>query len=1677
MVRKGWKNAAILTAMSLMLLPTFQAYAVTARQNTNGNFVEEEGNWRFKTPEGSKLEGWVVSNKEWYYLDPATGNLRSGWLRLSDGTTYFLYTIHDGNFGKVVNGWNWIDGYCYYFETADNGQNGILKTNGRTADGYLVDAAGRWVNESTGEAVYEAGKGLSSSESDQQVAGADRPIPQVAGVSRSSGGSGSSGSGSARGSRGTSSGSGSGSVGSRGTSSVSGSGSSGGTSSASGNSTTNNGSGDAGNNTSNGSANVGNNANNGSGNAGNNASNSSANTENNANNGSANTENNTNSNSNPNTNQESNNQETKTAVNAEKTKAVHTELGDFVSVVFNEGSISDYDVFVDGVDVTSALSNVDDEGKIVKWISTVASPKTLEVKKKGTEEIVQTIRLKEGTATEAVEAGNPEDAPKYLLTRGRVSIYDYYLGPKDKEGKEKLYPSTTTFDLAESRKENSKNVSTQYYVKPVAIDAQGRGVNGQQLVAKFSLSGEEQTKWFKDIDKISLLRYEDNTLINGNLTFTVSTEKTQYGTNGVITIPTAQDNMRNHGLYLLNIHSSYTEETVTIPVEFVKAAKFSLKLQAQSNNAKQGERVGFDVVGENGAIFGNDLKVDNMQVTLIKPDGTSHNLTYINDFFNFINYFIVYGTGGEDGKTVNTDQVGTYILKIRYAGYQEMETKFEIFEGKAVNIEDSDSEKEARTTARKKSIGSSSSSTGKKADSVSAATAGSIGKKKNSKKKASEVDSSSSATGGGSTHYDARVIFNYDLLSNALLLNELNLLNSDAAAVVEQYYNMTIDDSSYLYNEGAEAFYSYRDYLNANAEKRRAGGKLISFKDFVATAQKKDYNGPSQVLNVLEDGRLGALSDFKLVKGEKTPSFTGTTTEVGGEFSLKTEDKEYLKAITGITVDGQSANLLNSYNKLVEIKPEEGTILVHRSAFNFYNVPELSTHTLRISAGSKYRDVELKLQFKEKSDNLQFHVEGEPFTEKDVVLSLGTSEEAKNALKNFVSIQLQAPNSSELKTVFDAMAGGTSGNDYYVLDKEKGTITLKAGLFKEAGEYQFFVTVLNRSKSLSGKIDVKEHKDTPTNPDENANTEGHPETASFEAVNEKDKDKSYRTLSFTGLKREELHSYLNNIEAIRVNGEDYTEAFSSIRIVENEYFAVASNGDGFKNTLRLDKTSLVEGENKIAIELKDKTKKIFKVNLSSEKKNNNASNTENNNSSLKAKEVSKIKSFYGKVESYAVLFEGDSKEVQAKLDQIKSVSLNGNTLDKASAFAGGFGSFPENSYAVKNVVEAYGSTPSLQLSAKSVQEGTNRLLVKFTDGKTLSLNFDQDGKIVEEAAAVEEKEFGIASIKKSKSFLFGSRLEVKFKDMDQKAMAAFEKTVQSVSLNGKSLNKEIHSGSKEGSYHFALITDAYGGVDHLILSPEDAKEKVNTLVIEAEGYKSLTVKFDQDGNILEDEGEEAAKDNHLEVVEKRESRNGAKYFALSFPEMSEEEAAAYLAKLSKVTVNETEYSLSKTSPYRLFDKQYFADKKDKNSTLNAALALTQAGGVKIGENEVVLETKDGETEKYLFTVEALDAPAFKEARKAGTGEVELFFTGKAADINAYLKKEQITVTVNGKNLDLGSYYTDIKKNPSLGIIERGFFGRANQFYIGKDALQAGENTVTISSPDYKEQSFSFTYEK
>lgn len=93
-----------------------------------------------------------------------------------NGKKYFLNTLHNGQFGKLLTGWQWIDGYCYFFEAEDSKTLGELKVSG-SKDGYQLDENGRYLLNGT--VVYEAGKGLPGTESGQSVAGVSRSLPSA----------------------------------------------------------------------------------------------------------------------------------------------------------------------------------------------------------------------------------------------------------------------------------------------------------------------------------------------------------------------------------------------------------------------------------------------------------------------------------------------------------------------------------------------------------------------------------------------------------------------------------------------------------------------------------------------------------------------------------------------------------------------------------------------------------------------------------------------------------------------------------------------------------------------------------------------------------------------------------------------------------------------------------------------------------------------------------------------------------------------------------------------------------------------------------------------------------------------------------------------------------------------------------------------------------------------------------------------------------------------------------------------------------------------------------------------------------------------------------------------------------------------------------------------------------
>ncbi len=61
----------------------------------------------------------------------------AGW---QQNTTGWWYGTNADNSTWYSNGWQWIDGKCYYFDG-----NGYMLSNTTTPDGYQVDASGAWV--------------------------------------------------------------------------------------------------------------------------------------------------------------------------------------------------------------------------------------------------------------------------------------------------------------------------------------------------------------------------------------------------------------------------------------------------------------------------------------------------------------------------------------------------------------------------------------------------------------------------------------------------------------------------------------------------------------------------------------------------------------------------------------------------------------------------------------------------------------------------------------------------------------------------------------------------------------------------------------------------------------------------------------------------------------------------------------------------------------------------------------------------------------------------------------------------------------------------------------------------------------------------------------------------------------------------------------------------------------------------------------------------------------------------------------------------------------------------------------------------------------------------------------------------------------------------------------------
>lgn|GEM_PF-4595495 len=114
--------------------------------DTPGHWNQYGNIWTYTFGDGSLARGWNYlvyhAKGDWYFFDQ-DGIMQDGWLSWN-GSRYYLFPISDGWRGRMMTGWQLIDGTWHYFETVPGRNQGHMYRSESTPDGYIVDENGVW---------------------------------------------------------------------------------------------------------------------------------------------------------------------------------------------------------------------------------------------------------------------------------------------------------------------------------------------------------------------------------------------------------------------------------------------------------------------------------------------------------------------------------------------------------------------------------------------------------------------------------------------------------------------------------------------------------------------------------------------------------------------------------------------------------------------------------------------------------------------------------------------------------------------------------------------------------------------------------------------------------------------------------------------------------------------------------------------------------------------------------------------------------------------------------------------------------------------------------------------------------------------------------------------------------------------------------------------------------------------------------------------------------------------------------------------------------------------------------------------------------------------------------------------------------------------------------------------
>ena len=1175
-----------------------------------------------------------------------------------------------------------------------------------------------------------------------------------------------------------------------------------------------------------------------------------------------------------------------------------TDMGAWLPLVFANGyDMSKATVTVDGTDVTAALSKVTTDGTIAK-LPLTGTPKQVVIK---SGDKTQTINLN-GSGAASVYTGK-QYLPQRVLTHGAVAIWDYHLTNYDADGNIRKEPKTTTFDL-------NKSVNARAFYSPNAVLRQDDAADNiykvsGEVIIKFNYNTAEEKAWFDGITTLQLAGYSERLeSLNNNLEFNTKVATNKYGDYGQLTIELGQPNFFSNGRYYVRVKST-AGETVLVPIHVVNEKAPSMEL---TEMPESGKNLHFNV---KDMTYGITNPIES--VTLTDPNGKTEKLTYIEDYYLFGDTFVLY-----NDKENHLSNKGNYKLTISSNGFKTFETNFNVREGK-----------EAEKTVVYQYAAY---------DVVTHATGG------------GSSSGGSSEDGGGSNTMPANLVFDTDLLANALLLHKMERKTADVEKIVN-YWKYDIAGRDSVFDKGATDYYKYSSYITAVNTAQTGNASWLSYADYLKNAgdDAKNPNRPYAVKAILEDGLLGE-TQYNGDYGKLTaPDFMVGDAAEGRPVVLTTQDTAYVGEIKGLYLNGDWRMLRED---AYEIDKAAGTITIKAG------VLKVGENTISIVATGYQKKTIAINNNKMKETDLTLSVDKESFKQGETA-TLTVNGSKGDFLKNLTGVALM----KEGKVVKNVLYKGAEGSEaaYYEIDKNaadgnvlKLTLTAKE---VEAGDYTVSLTANYYEEPLTVgfKVTAKDAETVTT-----------PKVDSYK-LNEAD---GYYRVSFKGATGDELKAYLNSVEKVMVGSKEYTKQNSSSgNLEENKFRVVASNpAYGYSEYDKLDLAAVgVDTSNDVTVVItaagyEDVTFKIAKT--SGGGGTTNPSEPEKpasvavDNCVFKAKDTN---AFGENTDYYRLTFKNlKETELHAYINAITSVEVDGVAYSEKGYFG-----FKESQFRKTVINSAYSSMyDALDLAANGVDTKKDvKVVIKATGYADLTYTIEKTG-----GSTTDPSEPGTpASVavdncvfKAKDTSAFGENTDyyrLTFKNLKETELHAYINAITSVEVDGVAYSEKGYFGFKESQFRKTVINSAYSSMyDALDLAANgvDTKKDVK-VVIKATGYADLTYTIEKTGGSTggdsgggdsgEAEGKEAPTPTSVAYTVGTFSNSYDMIFANDAGEID-----PFFEAIEEITVNGETYTVAKFS-FDFKDTSYILRAADKKIELGTKHFKAP------GETKIVIKAK------------------------------------------------------------------------------------------------------------------------